>query len=78
MLIGVTLIEIMGPMLSYFLLFILGIGPYEGMTGTQLLTTHWFHWDFWSELAILLSAVYLLKKGKTQYMPHPTQSPQDH
>jgi len=65
MLIGAIAFEIL-PMLTYFLLFFMGVGvgPYVGMTRMQLLTTYWFHWDFWSELAILVSAVYLLKKGK--------------
>jgi hypothetical protein len=52
-------------MLTYFLFFLgIPLGPYTEMTKTELLTSYWFHWDFWSELTILLFSTWLLVKGE--------------
>ena len=66
MLIGAIAFEAILCMLTYFLFFILDmpVGPYTGISKIELLTSHWFHWDFWSELVILLGAFRLLAKGK--------------
>lgn len=65
-LIGAVIFESLLCMLTYFLFFFLNmpVGPYVGMPKMELLTSYWFHWDFWSELTIILYAIWLLVKGK--------------
>lgn len=65
MLIGAAMLELLFFM-AYILFFISGsgIGNLAGKTRIQLLTTYWFHWDFWSEFMICVGAIWLLKKGK--------------
>lgn len=66
MLIGAAAFETLVFLLLYLPFFITGMGMsiYVGLTRAELLTAYWFHWDFWSELVILISAIWLLKKGK--------------
>jgi len=39
-------------------------GYYSRFTRVELLGQYWFQWDFWSELVILVGALWLLFKGK--------------
>jgi len=66
MLVGAVALEVLFFILSYLLFFVtgMGMGVYSGLTRMELLTKYWFHWDFWSELVILVSAIWLLKRGK--------------
>ncbi|KKT27539.1 MAG: hypothetical protein UW12_C0019G0005 [Parcubacteria group bacterium GW2011_GWF1_43_9] len=55
-------------MLGHFSFLIFSIDPtggyYSRFTRMELLSQYWFHWDFWSELIILVGALWLLFKGK--------------
>lgn len=66
MLIGVIAFELFLFLGLYLPFFITGVGQsiYTGLTRIELLTAYWFHWDFWSELVILVGALWLLFKGK--------------
>ena len=66
MLIGAIAVELFFFLLFYLPFFITGVGQANltGLTRTELLQQYWFHWDFWSELVILVGAIWLLKKGK--------------
>ncbi len=66
MLIGAIAVELFFFLLYYLPFFITGegISNFTGLTRTELLTSYWFHWDFWSELVILIGAIWLLVKGK--------------
>ena len=66
MLIGVAAFEVIVFLMNYVTFFVseIGVSIYAGLTRMELLTAYWFHWDFWSELVILISAIWLLKKGK--------------
>jgi len=39
-------------------------GYYSRFTRIELLSQYWFQWDFWSELVILIGALWLLLRGK--------------
>ena len=56
-------------MLGHFSFLISGIDPtggyYSRFTRIELLSQYWFQLDFWSELVILVSALWLLFKGKS-------------
>ena len=39
-------------------------GYYSRFTKMELLSQYWFQWDFWSELVILVGALWLLFRGK--------------
>jgi len=65
MLIGAAMLELLFFMAdALFFISGSGMGNLAGKTRIQLLTTYWFHWDFWSELVICVGAIWLLKKGK--------------
>ena len=55
-------------MLGHFSFLIFNIDPtggyYSRFTRMELLSQYWFQWDFWSELVILVGALWLLFKGK--------------
>ena len=55
-------------MLGHFSFLISGIDPtggyYSRFTRIELLSQYWFQWYFWSELVILVGALWLLFKGK--------------
>ena len=55
-------------MFGHFLFLIFGMDPtggyYSRLTRMELLSQYWFQWDFWSELVILVGALWLLFKGK--------------
>ncbi|MEK7117815.1 MAG: hypothetical protein AAB861_03525 [Patescibacteria group bacterium] len=55
-------------MLGHFSFLIFNIDPtggyYSRFTRIELLSQWWFQWDFWSELVILVGALWLLFKGK--------------
>ncbi len=55
-------------MLGHFSFLIFNLDPtggyYSRFTRIELLTKYWFQWDFWSELVILVGALWLLLKGK--------------
>ncbi|GEM_PF-2538699 len=55
-------------MLGHFSFLIFNIDPtggyYSRFTRIELLSQYWFQWDFWSELVILVGALWLLFKGK--------------
>ena len=78
MLVGVIAAELFFFLVVYLPLFVSGVGAsiYSGMTRIELLTTYWFQWDFWSELVILVGAVWLLKKGK-EHAPQIPWTPQE-
>jgi len=66
MLISVVLFELFVFVAFYLKFFITGKGEsiYSGYAKMELLQQYWFHWDFWSELVILVGAIWLLIKGK--------------
>jgi len=65
MLFGAAMLELLFFMAdSLFFISGSGMGMLAGKTRIQLLTTYWFHWDFWSELVIFIGAIWLLKIGK--------------
>lgn len=78
MLIGAIVLELFIFIAFYLKFFITGQGEsiYSGYTRIKLLQQYWFHWDFWSELVILISAIWLLKKGK-EYAPQIPWTPQE-
>ncbi|MEK7200639.1 MAG: hypothetical protein AAB672_00715 [Patescibacteria group bacterium] len=55
-------------MLGHFSFLFFNIDPtggyYSRFTRIELLSQWWFQWDFWSELVILVGALWLLFKGK--------------
>ena len=55
-------------MFGHFLFLIFGKDPtggyYSRFTRLELLTKYWFQLDFWSEFVIIVSALWLLLKGK--------------
>ena len=55
-------------MFGHFAFLIFNIDPtggyYSRFTRIELLNQWWFQWDFWSELVILVGALWLLFKGK--------------
>jgi len=55
-------------MFGHFSFLISGVdqtgGYYSRFTRLELLSQYWFQWDFWSELVILIGALWLLFKGK--------------
>ena len=55
-------------MFGHFSFLISGVDPtggyYSRFTRMELLSQYWFQWDFWSEFVILVSALWLLFKGK--------------
>ena len=66
MLIGVAAFEVIVFLMNYVTFFVseIGVSIYAGLTRMELLTAYWFHWDFWSELVILICSVWLIRKGK--------------
>ena len=63
-LIGTVAFELFFLFLGFYIpFFITGVGQgnLSRLTRMELLTTYWFHWDFWSELVILVGAILLLK-----------------
>ena len=67
MLIGAIAVELFF-FLGFYLPFLVtgaGQGTLSRLTRMELLTSYWFHWDFWSELVIFTGAVWLLVKGKS-------------
>lgn len=74
MLIGAIATELFFFLGYYLPFFATGVGQanFSGLTRTELLTTYWFHWDFWSELVILIGALWLLRKGKSALNPDKT------
>lgn len=67
MLIGAVIFEAF-LMLGHFTFLTSGVDPtggyYSRFTRIELLSQYWFQWDFWSELVILVGALWLLFKGK--------------
>lgn len=65
MLIGAMAVELFFFLGFYLPFFITGVGQanLSGLTRIELLTSYWFHWDFWSEFVILIGALWLLRKG---------------
>ena len=63
MLIGAMAVELFFFLGVYLPFFLTGVGQanFTGLTVMELLTSYWFHWDFWSELVILIGAVWLLR-----------------
>ncbi|MBI5466492.1 MAG: hypothetical protein HY974_04340 [Candidatus Kerfeldbacteria bacterium] len=59
-------------MFGHFSFLIFNIDPtggyYSIFTRIELLSQYWFQWDFWSELVILVGALWLLFKGKKSVM----------
>ncbi len=55
-------------MFGHFSFLISGMDPtggyYSRFTRIELLSQYWFQWDFWSELVILVGALWLLFKDK--------------
>lgn len=55
-------------MFGHFSFLISGTDPtggyYSRFTRIELLSQYWFQWDFWSEMVILVGALWLLFKGK--------------
>jgi len=66
MLIGAMAAELFFFLGFYLPFFVTGVGQanLSGLTRMELLTSYWFHWDFWSELIILIGAIWLLRKRK--------------
>ena len=66
MLIGVVAFEVSVFFILCIPFFVSGIGVaiYAGLTRMEPPAAHWFHWDFWSELVIPTSAVWLSRRGK--------------
>jgi len=66
MLIGAVAFEVLVFLMLYFPFFAFGRETviYSGYTKMELLQQYWFHWDFWSELVILVGAIWLLKRSK--------------
>lgn len=72
MLFGVAAFEVFVITQLYLPIIVAGGGMtaiYGGLTRMELLTSYWFHWNFWSELLILIGAIWLLKKGKEYISP---------
>lgn len=55
-------------MLGHFSFLFFNIDPtggyYSRFTRIELISQYWFQWDFWSEMVILVGALWLLFKGK--------------
>ena len=55
-------------MFGHFSFLVFNIDPtggyYSRFSRIELLSQYWFQWDFWSELVILVGALWLLFKGK--------------
>lgn len=79
MLFGVAAFEVFVFTQLYLVFFVTGgvAGIYYGLTRMELLTSYWFHWNFWSELVILISAIWLLKKGKEHISPTRPWTPRE-